>query len=193
MKALRDVSDQAQRAGGIIHRLHAFVSHSAPRRKTNEIGPMTREVADLLSVEIRQHQVQMDMQVPGDLPPVLADRIQVQQVLLNLMRNSIEAMAENKPRERSLTVAASRNGRGMVEVAVVDNGAACPPDALESIFDAFFTTKESGIGMGLSISRSIVDAHGGRMWAVPNPERGLTLHFTLPIADGESDEPDERP
>jgi two-component system sensor kinase FixL len=186
---MEEVSDQARRAGRIIQRLRAFVSKSQPQKSAARIRRLTTEVVDLLAMDIRQNQIDFHLEVPEDLPPVPADRIQVQQVLLNLMRNAIEAMARPGAADRRLTVRASPPANGMVEVAVSDSGPGCPPEALATMFDAFFTTKDSGLGMGLSISKTIVEAHGGRLWATTNPQGGLTFRFTLPTADGGGNEP----
>jgi signal transduction histidine kinase len=184
------VSDQARRAGRIIQRLRAFVSKSAPQKSPGDVRRLAAEVVDLLAMDIRQNQIDFSLDIPEALPAVLVDRIQVQQVVLNLMRNAIEAMEKTDPASRRLTVRASPPDNGMIEVAVVDSGTACPPEALTRVFDAFYTTKDAGIGMGLSISRSIVEAHGGELWAEPNAEAGLTFRFTLPIAHGEADAQD---
>jgi two-component system sensor kinase FixL len=118
------------------------------------------------------------------LPLVRGDRIHLQQVLLNLFINGMDALAATTGDERSLTLRARRDGDGLVEVAVSDNGPGIPAEKLARLFEPFFTTKPQGMGIGLPISRTIIEAHGGRLWAENNAERGATFHFTLPVAEG---------
>ena len=178
-----DVSEQAKRAGRIIHRLRAFVAKSAPRRGPANIRVLCREVGDLLAMDIRQNQVEFRLEVPEDLPAVSVDRVQIQQVILNLMRNAIEAMAGDAAHRRCLKVHGAVAAGSMIEIAVSDTGPACQPEVLDRLFEAFYTTKDAGIGMGLSISRSIVEAHQGRLWAERNPDRGLTFRLALPAVE----------
>jgi signal transduction histidine kinase len=114
-----------------------------------------------------------------DLPPVLGDHIQLQQVLLNLVINGCDAMHANAPEERRLVIETAREGTDSVRVSVVDRGPGVPGEMLARIFEPFYTTKDTGLGMGLAICRAIVGAHGGRLWATNNPGRGATFHFTL--------------
>jgi two-component system sensor histidine kinase TtrS len=182
---LEETSQQAKRAGRIIHRLRAFFAKEPPQRAPAEVRQLTMEVVDLLAMDLRQEQIEFNLEVPPDLPPVLADRIQMQQVLLNLMRNAVEGMAQVPADGRRLSVCARAGTGGMVEILVSDTGPGCDPDTLAKMFDAFYTTKASGIGMGLSISRSIIEAHGGKLWAAHNDDGGLTFRFALPAAEGE--------
>ena len=184
--AMQEVSEQAVRAGRIIRRLRAFVARSAPATSTVDLRQLVREVVDLLAMDLRQNRIALELDIPDDLPVVRADGIQVQQVLLNLMRNAIEAVSRDGADEGRLVVAATASDAGAVEVAVSDDGPGCGSEAMDQLFEAFYTTKASGLGMGLSISRSIVEAHGGRLWATPNDGRGMTFRFTLPGADGDS-------
>jgi len=188
--AMTEVSEQARRAGRIIHRLRAFVANGAPQKQGCDMRQLVAEVVDLVIMDIRHDQIAFRMDLADDLPPVHADRIQIQQVLLNLMRNAIEALGGSPIGQRRLEVGASAAVGGMLEVAVSDTGPPCAPEQIARFFDAFFTTKDSGIGMGLSISRSIIEAHGGHLWAVPNRDRGLTFRFTLPTADEDTHETD---
>jgi signal transduction histidine kinase len=214
--ALSEVSAHAQRAGRIIHRLRDFVSNRGPRKAITKVDRLVGEVVELMAIDARQNQVTLDVDVPADLPDVLVDRTQVQQVLLNLMRNGIEAMHETPPAERHLRVRATRNGDHSLEFTVTDAGPGCPPDRLPKIFDPFYTTKDTGMGMGLSISRSIVEAHEGKLWANVNGQapgsaspapsnssgegvspdaphaarngHGFTIAFTLPILEPTHDD-----
>ena len=186
--AMGEISEQARRAGRIIHRLRTFVATGRPQRAPNDLRGLVTEVVDLLAMDIRHEQIDLELDLPEDLPPVLADGIQVQQVVLNLMHNAIEAMRAVDPAERRLTVRARPDDGSALRVTVSDAGAGCSDETLSMIFDAFYTTKESGLGMGLSISRSIVEAHGGKLWTTRNAERGLSLQFTLPTAEEEADD-----
>jgi len=190
--ALGEIGDQARRAGRIIHRLRTFVATGQPQRAPNDVRQLITEVVDLVAMDIRQEQIEFKLDIPPDLPPALADGIQVQQVVLNLMRNAIEAMADVPPDQRRLGVRARIDDKNRILVAVSDTGPECTDDTLSRIFDAFYTTKDSGLGMGLSITRSIVEAHGGKLWATRNQdqEQGLVLQFTLPIAEEDGDEHD---
>jgi C4-dicarboxylate-specific signal transduction histidine kinase len=190
--ALMEVSEQARRAGLIIHRLRSFVATGEPKRERQQLKLLAEELADLLASDFRHDQIDFHLDVPESLPAVLVDGIQAQQVLLNLIRNAIEALRQVNSGHRRIDVTAMRGDSDMVTVSVSDTGPGCPPESMARMFEAFFTTKKSGIGMGLSISRSIVQAHGGRIWAVNRPSGGLTVQFTIPTANGEHDVPVQR-
>lgn len=186
--AMTEVWSQAQRAGKIIHRLQAFVSKGRPHRQPAGLRQLVAEVVDLMAPDIRQEQIDLRLCVPPELPGVLVDAVQVQQVLLNLLRNAVESLQQNEADGRALTVAAAVGPGGLCEVTVADNGLGCSPDALPRLGEAFYTTKTQGLGMGLSISRSIIEAHEGSLWIVPSQPRGLVVHFTLPLAQGAENE-----
>ena len=133
--------------------------------------------------ELRRNRVLLKTDLAADLPPVLADRIQLQQVLLNLMLNGMEAMLAVTDRARELIIRSQKEETEAIRVAVQDAGVGVALQDLERIFTAFLTTKPEGLGMGLAISRSIIEAHGGRLWATPNVGPGLTVQFTLPTSD----------
>ena len=135
----------------------------------------------LLRSEASRHSVSILTELSEDLPRVVADRVQLQQVLMNLMLNGIEAMQDTKT-ERQLTIRSLMAERGQLLISVTDTGVGVPPEQADQIFNAFFSTKAQGTGMGLSISRSIVESHGGRLWATSNSGRGATFNFTLPSA-----------
>jgi two-component system sensor histidine kinase TtrS len=175
------VAAQANRAGRIIHRLREFVLDSKPQLVRSDVNGLLKEVLDLVEPEARKARVDLSLELSPQLPPAMADGIQVQQVVLNLMRNSIEAMTEVPEPQRRMSVK-TESVNGHVEVSVADSGPGCSAETLQHMFDAFFTTKQSGMGMGLSISRTIVEAHGGRLWATANGQRGLTVRFSLPAA-----------
>lgn len=175
---------QAERAGQIVRHLRQFVTKGYTHQTRQSVPQMIHEVAELLEFESRDHKVSLRLDVPDDLPMVMADRVQVQQVLMNLMRNGIEAMDQIEPKQRLLHVAAAVNDENRVRISVRDAGCGCDGASLDRMFDAFYTTKEQGMGMGLAISRSIIEAHGGQLWAEHNHDRGLTFRFSLPIANG---------
>lgn len=176
---LRDICDQAQRAGKIVHRLRNFVADDTPEKKPEAIGTLIQDVLELIGVELRHHQIQVEVAPMDHLPPVMVDAIQIQQVIVNLVSNAADAMANEAPGDRRVRVWAEAEGDCSVRVAVSDNGAPGDQSQLDTMFEPFITTKKQGMGMGLSICRSIVEAHGGRMWAVRNAERGLTIFFVL--------------
>lgn len=185
--ALTEVSEQARRAGLIIHRLRSFVATGEPKRERRQLKPLAEELADLVATDFRHDQIDFHLDVPESLPAVLVDGIQTQQVLLNLIRNAIDALRQEDSFDyRRIELTATPADNGMVAVSVSDTGPGCPPESMARMFEAFFTTKKSGIGMGLSISRSIVEAHGGRIWALNRPSGGLTVQFTIPTANGGS-------
>jgi signal transduction histidine kinase len=129
---------------------------------------------------LRTEAISIHSDLSLELPPIMADRVQLQQVLMNLMLNSIEAMKSmNTPGK--LTIKSQQDDSGQLLISVMDTGVGVPPEKIEQIFNAFFTSKPQGTRMGLPISRSIIVSHGGRLWAVSNPESGTTFHFTLPI------------
>jgi len=139
-----------------------------------------REMEILLHNEATQHSVSVQTKLAADLPLIVADRVQLQQVLMNLMINGIDAMkAVDGPRQ--LTLGTENDGNGQLLVSVEDTGVGVPPDQAGQIFTAFFTTKEHGTGMGLRISRTIIEAHGGRLWATDNHPRGARFHFALAV------------
>jgi len=170
------------RAAEIIDRLRGFYKKGgSPERELVDINEVVGEMLPLLSSEAARHLVSMRTDLSPDLPKVLADRVQLQQVCLNLMLNGIEAM---KDTGGELTIKSERGENGEVLMSIADTGVGLPAESTQEIFNAFFTTKPQGSGMGLTISRSIVESHGGHLWAAPNSGRGATFHFTLPTAAG---------
>jgi len=144
------------------------------------IAPVSENpVPALTQREARRNQVALRMELAADLPAVVGDRVQLQQVVMNLILNGIEAMSTVEDRERDLVIRTQRGEGDEVRVAVQDSGIGFDPQSAERMFDAFHTTKPGGLGMGLSISRSIVESHGGRLWAIPNDGPGATFQFTF--------------
>ena len=151
-------------------------------RERLDLSETIEQVVVLAEGELHQHRVALHAQLRRDLPPVLGNRVQLQQVLLNLFINAAEAMSAVTERPRELVVTTGEHDSAHVVVSVRDTGAGLDPQLRDHIFDAFFTTKPGGLGMGLSICRSIVESHGGRLWAGPNEGPGATFWFTVPKA-----------
>jgi PAS domain S-box-containing protein len=172
------------RAGEIIGRIRALVKKSPPRKDWFDINETILEVISLARSEAQRNRVSLQTQLSSDVPLVLGDRIQLQQVILNLIINALEAMSGVGEGPRELLVGSSKDDSQGILVTVRDSGAGLDPDSLDHLFDAFYTTKPQGMGMGLAISRSIIEAHGGRLWATANKHSGATFRFTLP-AGGE--------
>jgi two-component system sensor kinase FixL len=179
--ALDRAAEQAQRAGQIIRRLRDFVSRGESEKRVGSLSKMIEEAGALGLAGAREQNVQLRFSLNPEADLVLADRVQIQQVLVNLFRNALEAMAQAPRRE--LVVTNTRVADDMIEVEVSDTGSGFQDDVIPNLFQTFFTTKEAGMGVGLSISRSIIEAHGGRMWAENNASGGANFRFTLPAAD----------
>ncbi len=169
------------RASQVIARIRALLKKSPPSKTMLDVNEFVNEVVDLTQSEMVRNRVHMRVEFADDLPKVPGDRIQLQQVLLNLMVNAVEAMLTIEDRQRALLIAADIFDNTGVRVAVCDNGLGVDPQTAAHLFDAFSTTKNDGMGMGLAISRSIIEAHGGRLWTEPNSQYGATFQFTLPI------------
>lgn len=177
--AVDRIGREALRAGEIIRRLRGLVRKAEPRRMPVDVNALVREVAELLDGEARERGVAIDLSLQPALPDVDADAVEIEQVLINLARNALEAMQESPGDTPTLTVATRLQDAALVEVTVRDTGPGLANGA-EVIFEPFHTTKPHGLGMGLAISRTIVEAHGGTLAALPNPIRGATFRFTLP-------------
>ena len=178
-RVLEEIVADGNRASAVIARIRAFIKKAPTEKSKLNINEVIQEVLTLTDREIFENRVQLDRQLSVALPLVLADRVQMQQVLLNLMMNGIEAMAAVTNRPRSLCVKSRIDDSGDVLVAVCDSGTGLSSEA-DRLFTPFFTTKASGMGMGLSISRSLVESHGGRLWAEPNSPHGAVFCFSLP-------------
>jgi len=180
----RIVAD-AHRASDIIDRIRRLARPSAPRKEWLNLNETVQEILALTHSEIASHDIVLRTAFADDLPPVLMDRIQVQQVVLNLVMNAIEAMSVPGDQPRELVITSAMDGSKAVQVSVRDSGVGLDPAALDRLFDAFYTTKKDGMGMGLAISRSIVEDHGGRVWATAQAGGGVTVAFTLPTSRAE--------
>ena len=181
---LEKTSQQALLAGEIIKRLRRLVSKRPPEQSETDVNETIRDVLEMVRSEAAGREVHVQLELPEGLPQVRADRVQLQQVMLNLVRNGLEAMHGTPSEDRWLTVESRLIEPECVAVSVRDHGEGCEARHLDRLFEPFFTTKDQGMGMGLSISRSIIEAHGGRLTAQPNAARGLTFQFTLPIRKG---------
>jgi PAS domain S-box-containing protein len=180
---LSEIVDSANRASTIIARIRALSKKALPEVAVLKVEDLVAQILPLIRNELTRRRVVLKTALPGDLPPVLGDRIQLQQVLLNLVMNSVEAMRQVPEDRRQLSVEAQSHiseGKEFVLVTVTDSGIGLKAEDLQKLFQAFYTTKAEGMGMGLAICRSIVGAHGGRLWAKPNAELGATFQFLLP-------------
>jgi NO-binding membrane sensor protein with MHYT domain/signal transduction histidine kinase len=179
-EAVSRILQNITRASEIISRIRVLFKKEEPQRDSVDVNEVIREMISLLLGEAGRHAVSIHTELAPELPKVSADRVQLQQVLMNLMLNGIEAISEGKV-AGNLTIKSQQNREERVLISVSDSGIGLPPERADKVFDAFFTTKPQGTGMGLSISRSIIESHGGRLWATGNPDGGATFQFTLPV------------
>lgn len=182
-EALDECASQSVRAGQIVRRLRDFISRGESERRIESLQRLITEASALALVGAGDQNVEVDVRLDPVADLVLVDRIQIQQVLLNLIRNAIEAM-EDSP-VRRLLIYSEREASGLIRITVADSGPGLAPDVAKHLFEAFRSTKESGMGLGLSISATIVAAHGGRIWAEPSKLGGTAFHFTVIDADSE--------
>jgi signal transduction histidine kinase len=180
-KYLGLIARDGKRAGDVVARIRALVKKSPPQSDAVDVNELILDVISLVPSELRTDPLTLQTRLAIDLPLIAADRVQIQQVLLNLIVNATEAMAEGGDRARSLIVSSGKGDLTGVFVEVRDSGPGFDPSNLERLFSSFYTTKPDGMGMGLSISRSIVEAHGGRLWATPNEPKGAAFRFTIPV------------
>ncbi len=180
-EAVRRIMRDGNRATDVISRIRALVSKTDTEKSRLDVNDAIQEVAALAQGEVRRNSVALRTELAHDLPPVLGDRVQLQQVILNLVMNGVEAMASVADRPRELLIYSQQHESDKVLVAVRDSGTGLHSENLDRLFEPFFSTKPKGMGMGLAISRSIVENHGGRLWAVPNDGPGVTFEFALPV------------
>ena len=181
-EAVQRIIRDGKRGGEVIGRIRLLLKNEEPARVPVDINETIRATVGLAQNELSGTDLQLNL--AKQLPCVTADRVQLQQVLLNLMFNAMDAMKSVTDRPRVLRITASPHGTNAVLVAVQDSGVGLQPESLDNIFETFFTTKPKGLGMGLSISRSIVESHAGRLWAECNEGQGATFKFTLPVENG---------
>ena len=181
-QSLDGIVSDGLRAGDVIGRIRALVRKEPQQRAALDINAVVVEVIALTRIEIARNRVMVRTQLTEALPAIQADRVQLQQVILNLIMNAVEAMSGMRDGDRELSITTIRNTSNSVSVSVQDSGPGLDPKTMDRMFDAFFTTKSKGMGMGLAICHSIIETHGGRLWAGPNEPRGATFQFTLPLA-----------
>ncbi|MGO8701216.1 MAG: ATP-binding protein [Limisphaerales bacterium] len=182
--AVHRIAREAGRASEVIRRIRALFRKGDPAKTPVNINELVAETLMLVNAELNRQEVSLQTQLAPRLPLVPADRVQVQQVLLNLLMNAIDSLSAEVQRARVLRIR-TRSKRGVVQVAVQDTGSGIAPQAFKHLFKPFYTTKPDGLGMGLALSRSIVEAHGGKIWITPNDEGGAIFQFTLPIKPGD--------
>ena len=185
---LDKTSQQATRAGQIIHRLRQFIAKGETERALEDLNAVVEEAAALALIGTTGKRITVRRRFGAELPPVLIDKVQIHQVITNLLRNGIDAATEVERRE--IVVSTAPAGPDALEVAVADSGPGLDPEVAARLFQPFVTTKPGGIGIGLSICRSIVDAHGGRLWSSANPDGGTIFHVRLPVARPGGEPPD---
>jgi two-component system sensor histidine kinase TtrS len=181
----RGILGQSERAASIIRRIRAFVRRRESAREEIDVDEVVRDTLALFEGLAARRGIPLRVFLAGDLPKVVADRVEIEQVLLNLLQNAVDAMLDQPGRDRGITVRTSRDGAA-VKVAVRDHGPGLTPETEAHLFETFFTTKPQGLGLGLAICRTIVESHGGRLWAAHNDDGGLTMRFTLPVATAEA-------
>jgi two-component system, LuxR family, sensor kinase FixL len=184
---LQDIVEDNNRASDVIRRMRALIRKEDLSFEPLDLARITSEVLSLVRSDAILLNVQVSFQCEDDLPNVRGDKVQLQQVVLNLLLNAFDAMKEYPIHERQVQLKIQSNGNNIVELSVRDRGTGLTTDQLDKIFEPFFTTKREGLGMGLSISRSIVEAHRGRLWAEKNPDRGAIFYFTLPVSSVSDD------
>jgi signal transduction histidine kinase len=176
------IDKYGNRAAEIIDRIRSLYKESPPQRELVDVNGLIREMLKLLKGEAERYSVAMRTELAAELPKIIADRVQLQQVFMNLVLNAIEAMRD----EGGVLTVKSELQDGQLQFSVSDTGVGLPMEKMDLIFSAFYTTKPQGSGMGLAISRSIVESHGGRLWATSNGQQGAIFQFTLPIQVTES-------
>jgi C4-dicarboxylate-specific signal transduction histidine kinase len=183
-EAVRRIIRDGHRAGEVMQQVRALLKKTGPQKAWLDINDVIQEVLTLAHSEVGRHRVSLRAELAAGLSPVPGDRIQLQQVILNLVMNGVEALSSVAYRSRELLIRSGMHEPLSVFVAVRDSGIGLNAQTLDRIFDAFFTTKPEGMGLGLSISRTIIEARGGRLWATPHGGPGATFQFTLPMHGG---------
>ena len=187
------IAREGERAGGVISRIRALVRNASMRRDRLDINDVINEAVAMAQLDLHSHDIRLQSSLSRGLPAVLADRVQLQQVMLNLIGNAVEAMSAADGGARELVVISGEDDAANVFVEVRDSGPGLDAANLGRLFDPFFTTKREGLGMGLAISRTIVESHGGQLWAEPNQPRGAVFRFTLPVVQEAAPDPESSP
>jgi two-component system, LuxR family, sensor kinase FixL len=183
--AMREIATQAVRAGEIIRRLRALARTHTMERQGADINSVIREILELMQSDARTHRARIQLELAEGLPAVSIDRVQIQHVVLNLVRNALEALSTSDAQARDVCIRSGRAQTGEIEVAVCDSGSGLAPEALERMFDPFFSTKQSGTGLGLPISNTVVRAHDGTLGYRPLQPHGACFYFRLPAETAE--------
>ncbi len=178
---LQDIVNDDKRAAEVIGRMRQLVKKEEPEFVSFNVEAVIADVALLTHSDAILHNIRVSLAIDSGLPPIRRDRVELQQVLLNLLLNSFDAMMDTPANEREIQVRAKRDGQRFLRVSVRDRGVGLSRDTVNSIFEPFYSTKQNGLGMGLSISRSIIQAHGGQLWARNNSDCGATFSFTVPV------------
>lgn len=192
LQAIEQVNTQATRAGEIVHRIRSFIRKREPEHTAFDINRSVSGVTEMLAHDMQRADVEMALELDETLPPALADRVQIEQVIVNLARNGLDAMAAEDDRVRRVSITTERNSKDELLVSIRDSGCGISAESLDKLFEPFYTTKVEGLGMGLSISRSIIEAHHGRLWAESEPGTGSVFRFTLPAANGDTGDWEEQ-
>ena len=182
-EALDQIAEQAERAGQIIRRIRSLISRREPHKSTVDINLLIRESIETVKSEATHAGIVMQTTLAENLPTTFADHIEISEVILNLLRNAIDAVTDPNAEQANISIRTSAPNKDLIEVAVSDTGIGLSPETENKVFDSFFTTKPEGLGIGLSLSRTIIEAHRGAISVQPNPDRGVTFKFTLPIED----------
>jgi len=183
-EALQRIIRDGNRASEVVARIRTLLKDGTPIKTEFNLGDAIAEIVALTEAEAQQRQISVQTRIESNLPRITADRVQVQQVLMNLMINALDALEEVIDRPRRLTISARTDSPDSVRIAVQDTGIGVDRQQAERLFQPFFSTKPNGLGMGLAISRSIIEAHGGRLWMTPNNGPGVTFQFDLPVENG---------
>lgn len=183
LSAIDGVLNETRRAAAIIGNMRSFIRKRQPTRVSLDVNDLVRESVAMMDFELRHQGIRPCLQLTADLPEVLGDAVQIQQVLVNLLLNAVEAIGESKSNSNRLTINTVLHDQGRsVQVCIIDTGIGICPEQMKRLFEPFFTTKPQGLGMGLNICRSIIESEGGQLTAAPNPDRGMRLSFTVPVA-----------
>jgi C4-dicarboxylate-specific signal transduction histidine kinase len=183
-QALGHIVRDGMRAGDVIHRIRALIKKAPPRMAQVDVNEIVLDVITLTRSELLKQGVSLETRLATGLPPVEGDRVQLQQVILNLVLNAVEAMSGIEEGAREMLISTRREASNGVLVSIQDLGPGLDPQSVDHLFEAFYTTKPDGLGMGLAICRSIIRAHGGRLWATANEPRGAVFQFILPAGTG---------
>jgi two-component system sensor kinase FixL len=178
---LQDIANDDKRASDIIRGVRSMLKQEEIEQETIAINDVLHDIISLFHSEAIIRNIEVEMDLTDPLPMVHVDRVQIQQVILNLIMNAAEIMSHSRPESRKIILQTRPIDPATIQVAVRDFGPGIEEKDLDNIFEPFFTTKRSGLGMGLSICRSIIEAHGGRIWVANNPDKGVTFYFELPV------------